>query len=303
MSLRLGVVVETHSDDNAVDMVMTDDGARITGAQLMSMGASGRTGTVDLPEIKPKGEKWDITQRDKDQQDVLAIVGQLGRNPIVLGFIFPQVNQMLFKDGKLRFYRHQSDVMTTLDGDGNFQFTHPGGAYIRIGETPDKEDLADKNADKSLKPSRNTGRKVNIRIGLADDKVVFTLTPDGDAKLVMERDLLIEAKGKADIKVTGNVTATIEGTTTVNSTGAVEVNTDASATVKAQSVTLDTPQTTCTGNLTVEGALSYGGGMSGSGSGSVAVFNGPVEFKDNVQVDGNLNANGSITDSDGDGGA
>lgn len=286
MSLRLGVVVETHSEDMAVDMVMTDDGARIVGAQVMSMGASGRTGTVDLPEVKPKGNKWNITQRDKEQQDVIAIVGQIGRNPVVLGFIYPQVNQMLFKDGKLRIFRHQSDVMTALDGDGNFQFNHPSGAYVRIGETPDNVDFGSKNADKSLEVTRNKGRKVFVRIGLAEDKAVFTLTPDGDMTAVLERDLMIEAKGKADIKVTGD--------TTVQT---------ANATVKAETVTLDAPETTCTGNLTVEGALAYKGGMTGEGGGSVAVFNGETQFKGDVAVDGNLAATGSITDSDGDGGA
>lgn len=290
--LELAVVVDTHPDDNAIDAVMVRNGARVVGAQVMAMGASGRTGTVDLPEVKKTGDKWDITQRDKDGQDVIAVIGHIGYTPMVLGFIYPQVNQMLFGDKRMKVSRHQSDVMSTIDGDGNIQLTHPSGAYVRIGETPDKADLAGKNADKSLQPSRNTDRKVNVRIGLADDKVVVTLTPDGDVKILMKKDLLIEAEGKADIKVTGNVTAEVggnlsaevEGTTSVNSKGAVSVETEASATVKAEAVTLDTPQTTCTGNLTVQGALSYGGGMSGSGGaqvqGSIEVTGGDVKADD-----------------------
>lgn len=290
--LELAVVVDTHPEDNSVDALMVRNGARVVGAQVMAMGASGRTGTVDLPEVKKTGDKWDITQRDKDDQDVIAVIGHVGHTPMVLGFIYPQVNQMLFGDPKMRFSRHQSDVMSSIDGDGNIQLTHPSGAYVRIGEQPDKVDLADKNADKSLKPSRNTGRKVNVRIGLAEDKVVVTLTPDGDVKILMKKDLLIEAEGKADIKVTGNVTAEVggnlsvevEGTTSVNSTGAVSVETEASATVKAEVVTLDTPQTTCTGNLTVMGAFSYAGGMSGSGGaqvqGSIEVTGGDVKADD-----------------------
>jgi len=310
--LDLAIVVETHPEDNSVDLVNTRNGARIVGAQVMAMGASGRTGTVDLPEVKKTGDKWDITQRDKDDQDVIAVVGYVGRIPTVLGFIYPQINQMLFSDPKMRFSRHQSDVMTSIDGEGNIQLTHPSGAYVRIGEQPDKVDLADKNTDKSLKATRNTERKVDVRIGLAGNEVLVTLTKDGNAKIQLKKDLLIEAEGKADIKVTGNVTAEVggnlsagvEGTTSVNSKGAVNVETDASATVKAEAVTLDTPQTTCTGNLTVQGSFSYAGGMTGSaGSGAAATFNGPTEFNDDVQVNANLTATGSITDGNGDGGA
>lgn len=318
MSLELAVVVDTHPDDNSVDAVLVRNGGRLVGAQVAGMGASGRTGSIDLPEVKKTGDKWDITQRDKDGQDVIAVIGYVGNSPIVLGFLTPQISQMTFDDKRMKFSRHQSDVMSMIDGDGNIQLTHPSGAYVRIGETPDSVDLAGKNADKNLKADRNTDKKVHVRIGLADDKVVVTLTPDGDVRLEMKRDLFIEAEGKADIKVTGNVTAeiggnlsaSVEGTTSVNSKGAVNVETDASATVKAQTVTLDTPQTTCTGNLEVQGALSYAGGMTGSGGGGAAAtfdgpteFNGSAEFNDNVQVNANLSASGSITDGNGDGGA
>lgn len=86
-------------------------------------------------------------------------------------------------------------------------------------------------------------------------------------------------------------------TVTVAGTGNVVINCKV-ATVNAEtSVTLDTPETHCTGNLVVDGSLTYGGGMVGSGGGTTATING------NVQVNGNLSATGSVTDSDGDGGA
>lgn len=234
--LELAVIVATHPEDNSVDAVLVRNGARVVGAQVTSLGASGRTGTVDLPEVSRTGDKWDVTQRDKDQQDVIGIIGYVGHSPVVLGFLYPQVNQMLFDDPKMRFNRHQSDVMTSIDGNGNIQLTHPSGAYVRIGEQPDKDDLASKNSDKSLAADRNTGRKVHVRIGLADDKVVVTLTPDGDVKFEMAKDLTIEADGKATIKVTG--------TTEVESGGAI--------TIKAPSGTFDMPQATFTGSVQVD---------------------------------------------------
>ena len=154
---RKGIVVATHPEDPSVDLVMVNDGSRLTGVQLMApMGASARTGSIDLPEVPEKKDKWDITK--ETGQDMIAIVDYVGRTPVVTGFMYPQISQMTFKDPKMRFNRHQSDVMSYIDGDGNMGIIHPGGAFIQIGEKPEKPDLADKNADASLKADRNTGK-------------------------------------------------------------------------------------------------------------------------------------------------
>lgn len=65
-------------------------------------------------------------------------------------------------------------------------------------------------------------------------------------------------------------------------------------TVQAQKVTVDSPDTTCTGNLMVKGKLTYQGGMAGSGGGGAA-----AAITGNVQVEGNINASGSIMDGGG----
>lgn len=191
MSDRIGYVVAVHPEDHSVDLVMADNGERLIGVQVPTLNGSTRTGTIDLPAVPEKKDKWDITQLTG--QDMKAIVGYVGRNPVVRGFLFPQVNQMLSKDPKMRIDRHQSDVMTTIDGDGNIQLTHPSGTYIRIGETPDKVDMAGKNADGSAAFDRNTGRRVNIRIGLAGGVLELTMTPTGGVLLKAAEGIDIEA--------------------------------------------------------------------------------------------------------------
>ncbi len=58
-------------------------------------------------------------------------------------------------------------------------------------------------------------------------------------------------------------------TVTVSGSGKVVVNCK-EATVNAEtSATLNTPTTTCTGNLVVEGSISYGAGMSGTGGATI----------------------------------
>jgi len=65
-------------------------------------------------------------------------------------------------------------------------------------------------------------------------------------------------------------------------------------TVQAPQVTVDSPETTCTGNLIVNGKLTYQGGMAGSGGGGTA-----ATITGYVSVEGSINASGSIMDAGG----
>ena len=196
MSLRKGIVVEVHPEDHSVDIVMADDGSRLVGVQVMTPNGSTRTGTVDLPAIPKRKNKWDVSK--PTGQDLHAIVGFVGRNPVVNGFIFPQVNQMLSADPTLRIQRHQSDVVETLDGKGNYQWIHPSGTYLRFGETPDLE--APANADGGAKADRNTDRKPFVRLGLAGGAMELTISPDGSIKVTTMKGVDIEAAEQSTIK-------------------------------------------------------------------------------------------------------
>lgn len=77
-------------------------------------------------------------------------------------------------------------------------------------------------------------------------------------------------------------------TVTVAGAGNVIINCKSATIAAVDSVTLQTPLTTCTGDLVVQGGFSGGGGASLTG---------------NLAVSGNIAAGGTITDSDGDGGA
>lgn len=215
VSLRRGIVVAVHPDDHSVDLVMADNGQRLIGIQVQTPNGSTRSGTVDLPDVPEKANKWDVSK--ETGQDQIALVAMVGGNPVVTGFLYAQINQMLSKDPKLKSYRHQSDVGYTIDGEGNFQYTHPGGAYIRIGETPDLVDNAGKNADGNSKVDRNTGRKVNIRVGLAGNAVVLTMTPEGVVTMTMEQDFNLEAKGGINLKAEGAINMTAKGAITMKS--------------------------------------------------------------------------------------
>ena len=165
--LRKAIVVDVHHEDNSVDLVLCDDGSRLSGVPVLaSQGGSARTGHVELPEVPNKNteNKWDITQRNG--QDMEALVGFMGRgNPVVVGFLYPQVSQMTFKD-KRRFNRHRSDVYHTITENGDMELYHPSGAYVRIAEDLEHEDLTKKNHDENLELDRNKDRTINMRVKL-----------------------------------------------------------------------------------------------------------------------------------------
>jgi hypothetical protein len=172
----------------------------------------------------------------------------------VTGFLYPQVSQMTSKDPKLRITRHQSDVITTVDGDGNIQLAHPSGLFLRIGAAPDKVDYAGKNADANLAVDRNTSSTPYVRLSMAGGKAVLTIAPDGAVSLTTETTVDVEAQG--------NVTVKTEADALVEAAG--------NATVKAEHVTSDAPLTTVTGNLEVGGAMTVAGAATMSGNLSVS---------------------------------
>lgn len=206
MSMRIGYVVATHPEDHSVDLVMTDDGSRMIGVQVVTMNGSTRTGSVDMPAVPEKANKWDITR--ETGQDMKALVAFVGRTPVVTGFLYPQVNQMLSNDPKMRVFRHQSDVVSIIDGDGNIDLRHPSGFAIRIGETPDHIDPTAKNADASLAIDRNTDRLAYMRISTAGNTAVITVSPTGAISIQSQSTLEIDANGAIKVNSGDSITMT-----------------------------------------------------------------------------------------------
>ena len=60
------------------------------------------------------------------------------------------------------------------------------------------------------------------------------------------------------------------GRITINTPNDVEITAANAVTIKAATVTIDSPQTICTGQLTVQGRLNYESGLSGRGGGSIS---------------------------------
>lgn len=226
---KKGIVVATHPSDHSVDVLLSD-GRRLVGVQVMTPNGSARSGVFDMPAVPERGgDKWDISE--PNGQDQIAIVDFVDGIPLVAGFLYPQISQMTFGDPKLRVTRHQSDVMTAIDSDGNVQITHPSGTYIRLGEQPDKVDLSAANSDESLAIDRNTDRRVHVRIGMADGVLELTMTPSGEVLLICDKNINFQTKENIRMEAgksiqfmapAGMTFATPNGHFTARSTAAVD---------------------------------------------------------------------------------
>lgn len=235
-SLRWGRVAAIHPEDYALDLVMTDNGEQISGVQVLSPWASTSSGKAMLiePSKASNGNAWDLTQTKPT--DVLAGVAYFGTMPVVIGFRYPQICQMLFRDLQRMIDRHPSDFYTSIDSQANFEAYHPSGTYFRVGSSPAHEDLTGKDVDGNWKIAKNTASApwVNLTVANAGSVVAnIQVDPQGNIN--------VQANGNLTGDITGNVSATIGGSVTANVTGNVDVT---------------SPKTTIHGPLHVTGPIT-----------------------------------------------
>lgn len=177
--LELARVIESHPESAAVDLFMLRDNRHLAGVPVLSGWAGNDFGATCLGEPQ-NGDRV-----------IFAVVGWMnGDHPVVVGFLYPQVAQVLFEDKERAVWRHPSDVYVSIDADGNTELFHPSGAWFRIGEMPEHEDLTGKDYDKVWKISRNTDRKVHIHCEIP-----------GQSRWDMSPDGRIDVWAKGEIKV------------------------------------------------------------------------------------------------------
>lgn len=196
--LSLARVVKVHPESHAVDVEFMDDGRRVAGVQVLSSVAGTDFGSTDLSEPDTMG----YGSKQSKTRDIYAVVDFIRDIPVAIGFMFPQVAQCLFKDTNRKVYRHSSDVYYTIDGKGNTEFSHPSGAYVRFGATPEHENLTGKDYDKKWQIKRNTKSKVHIHVEQAGGVASFDIDPSGNITI---KAVNIDVTGK--MHITGGITS------------------------------------------------------------------------------------------------
>lgn len=242
--MNLAKVVAIHPESNMVDLLVLDDNRRLAGVRVMSPEASSSSGMAGLVVPSSQNAPDPYAVAFDGARDTVACVGYYRGTPVVMGFLFPTVTQCLFVDLDRHLHRTASDFYHTVDGNGNAEWFHPSGAYIRVGTSPAHEDLTAKDFNKSWVIKRNTDKPVHIHIEQAGGVSSIDIAPDGAIAIKTVSTALLDAA--------------------------------AGVTVKAPTVLVDSSDSHFTGKVTIDGLLTYSGGMAGSGGGVAAAISGDV---------------------------
>lgn len=269
-------VWEVHPEHGAVDVTLLHDSRRLVGVPVISAGASGNTGLIDLPipTLTTGGEdKW--KSQNTDDRDIVAIIAFVNGCALCLGFKYPPVSQMHFKDPlgeERRIWRHASDVYETIDKDGNREWYHPSGTMIVVGESKEHLDLTAKDYDQQWAIKKNLTRAPWVRLRVCNagvQKTDITISPEGEVTLTTVGDInvhtdaniAVDAGGDISIAAEGDISVDAGGDVSVTAGGSVTVDAGADVTVTAPEVLLDTPVVTLTGQALVGGHLTVMGNI------------------------------------------
>lgn len=216
-------VVAIHPESHSVDVVVLRTGARLAAVPVLAGMASGQTGLSDL-HLPDAAKGFDSDNTGK--RDIVAVLAYYREAPFVVGFLFPQVAECLFKRDDFRVSRHASDVYTTVDAAGNIEIAHPSGAFVRIAESPAHENLTGQDYDKVWKIARNTGRAVHIHIEQAGGVASINIAPSGAVTVNTTSSVAVVATGPASVASSASIALTapaiaLTGVTTIGGTLAV----------------------------------------------------------------------------------
>lgn len=219
---RLARVLRSHPGARCVDVQYLDRavGGYAARVPVLSAGAGSDTGGPDIPTVEPSDG-----DRPDGAREMIAIVGMIGTEPAVFGFLPPANSQSNFADGRM-IYRHQSDTYFTVDKDGNAELYHPSGTFLRIG-TPGHEDLSGRDVDGTWLIKRNTSAAPTITLGTAAggaSKSTLTISPSGAVSLSTQGEVAIASQGSTSINATGDVTVSTQGSATVSAQGSASIS-------------------------------------------------------------------------------
>ena len=230
--LSLARVVQIQPESNSVDIEFMDDGRRVAGVKCMVNTAGTDFGNADLSRPDNIGYG---SGRSKTR-DIIAVVGFLNSFPIVMGFLFPEATECLFADRNRKIYRHASDVYYSIDGAGNTELAHPSGAFIRMGVTPQHEDLTGKDYDSLWKIKRNTGNAVHIHIEQAGGAAAIDIDPAGNIVVTNIGNTSITSKGNISMASEGNISLAAKGSLSISAQGGISSTAQGSMAIKAAAI-------------------------------------------------------------------
>jgi len=207
--MNLARVTAYHPETGKADLLFLVSGKRVPGVRVMAEHASshsGRSGHA-IPAGQDGGDPYAVPATG--ERKLIACVAFYDGVPVVQGFLHGTDSELLFPDADRVMDRSPSDFYHTIDGQGNAEWFHPSGAFVRIATDPTHEDLTGKDFQGRFKVRRNTDQRVHIHIEQAGGVASVDIDPDGKVRVLAgggaelkAPDLLVDVP---DSRFTGNV--------------------------------------------------------------------------------------------------
>jgi hypothetical protein len=246
LGVTIGRVYQVYPAANMVD-IMLWDGSLVSKVQVMVPYASSKTGILNMPTSKYKNGSMldrELPWKDAevDENDVFAVVaffeGAVSM-PVVLGFLFPEENELLCdrtdennpdtttkgnNQGGMLLWKHFSNVYTRVGEDGEIEISHPSGLLIKIGtydaaKDPDEQRTQINNYDKKLRPFNYLDPETGVASPVPTMHIYhpagtyIKVDTEGSVEIYVEKDVTKTVKGNLVETIEGNVTRTVKGDT------------------------------------------------------------------------------------------
>lgn len=264
-------VIRFYASSNTADVVTIDNNISLLGCNITcSMPAGFAYGTRYIPTHDDQNAEVEYVNSAGDIYCVAAFLENDYNNTAILGFIFPLETTLSISEYGLYIFRHESDVMWMVRGDGTVQIYHPSGSVIKIGDTAENE-MTDKIDTAGLYPAKTAGLYVrdavdynvnkesnlfinwykgqkvkldslgNIVVSTEDTSgavvATITMSPDGKIAIATTEQINVTTKD-INISASGNVVATVAGNVVANVAGDLVADVTGDASISAENANI-----------------------------------------------------------------
>ena len=229
-------VTKFYPSSNTVDLVAIDNNVSLLGCQIACATPAGFSfGQKYIPSHDSLASEEGHVMSPSDVYCIAAYINGDFYNSAVIGFLFPKETTLSIPDYGLYLFRHESDVMWMIRGDGTIQMYHPSGSIIKIGKddvnemseeimVPAKADRFNvrnpeeynKVRDSNFTVKWHQGQTVsldsdgNLIIKTKDDAATFTMTQDGALTVTANSDININTTASVNIDADVGVNVTTQ---------------------------------------------------------------------------------------------
>jgi len=242
-------VTRFYSISNTADVVTIDDNIAMMGCQILcSIPVSFSFGERSIPIVDDTAKETSYVMSPDDIYCVATFIQDYNQ-AVILGFLPPKETVLSIPDYGIHIFRHSSDVMWMIRGDGTVQVYHPSGSFIKIGS-----DDINEMSNESMIPSSVDSFYVRDAAQYIADKPTNLFI-----KWHAGQSITLNHAGDAIISTSGaTITVSASGAVNLTANSTLNIDTASDIVVKSASkINLDTPALEIQGTPGVTGTHKH----------------------------------------------